>query len=183
MTDKSDTEIELELAWLVKYLPKDINMAGQTEIVQAYLEDTDPNIKDVRIRQKDGKFTYTVKKFMKNAQETGYTSETTKKLTKEEFERLKRRSNKKIRKIRYLYPLSDGLVAEIDVYKDNLEGLIVVEVEFPSIQALKSFILPDWFGKEVTDSDGIYPPVIADMSFDEVNKINDQYQQKQHEFE
>lgn len=142
-----------------------------------------PKIKDLKIREKDGVFTQTVKRFMKNTQETGYTSEETKDLSKNEFENLWDKTKKKIRKTRYFYPLADGLTAEIDVYKDNLEGLVVVEVEFLSIDAYKIFSTPEWFGKEVTDSKGIYPPVIAEMTLEEVDKINKTYKQKPHEFE
>lgn len=176
-------EIELELAWLVKYIPKDLNRNSFAKIRQAYLESLDPEIKDIRIREKDGKFTYTIKKFIKSSQETGYTKEETKELSENEFMKLWISAKKKIRKNRYFYPLPDKLIGEIDFYKDNLEGLTVVEVEFPSIQAYKMFKIPNWFGKEVTDSKGIYPPVIAGMTIDEVKKINKRYKQKQHEFE
>lgn len=175
--------IELELAWLVKRLPKDLDKCKSGEIKQAYLENEDPIVKDVRIREKDGVFTQTVKKFIKSSQETGYTSEETKDLSKKEFINLWDKAKKKIRKIRYFYPLLNSFTAEIDIYKDNLEGLTVVEVEFPSIEAYKRFKRPNWFGKEVTDSKGVYPPVIADMTFEEVDKINRGYSQKPHEFE
>ena len=52
-----------------------------------------------------------------------------------------------------------------------------------SIEAEKSFKEPSWFGKEVTDSKGIYPPVIANMTIEEVNKINEEYRQEPHSYE
>lgn len=176
-------DTELELAWLVKSLPKDLDKYESTEIQQAYIESANPKIKDIRIRKKDGVFTYTVKSFIKNPQETGYNKEETKKLSKKEFLVLWKKSNKKVRKIRYFYPIADKLTAEIDVYKDNLEGLVVVEVEFLSIEVCKKFVVPDWFGKEVTDSKGVYPPFIANLSIEKVDQINDKYRQKPHEFE
>lgn len=181
--NNSSQELELELAWLVKSLPEDLTKYKSTEILQGYIESPDPNIKDIRIREKEGKYTYTIKTFVKNSQETGYNKESTRQLSKEEFTEFWKKASKKIRKVRYFYPLKDSLIAEVDIYKDNLEGLMVVEVEFPSISVYKAFKVPNWFGKEVTDSKGIYPPVIADMTIEEVNKINDNYQQKPHEFE
>lgn len=180
---KGHQETELELAWLVKYLPNEITSCKSTEIRQAYLDANDPGIKDIRIREKNGKFTYTVKKFLKNAQETGYSKEETRKLSKQEYLKLWKKAKKKIRKIRYYYPLKSNLTSEIDIYKDNLQGLIVVEVEFPSIKVCKEFKSPNWFGKEVTDSKGIYPPFIAELSIDKVNDINRHYTQKPHHFE
>lgn len=176
-------EIELELAWLTRYLPEDLDKCKSTEIKQAYFENSDPEVKDERIREKGGVFTHTIKRFLKSSQETGYTKEETRKLSEKEFLNLWNMAKKKIRKIRYFYSLLNGLTAEVDVYKDNLEGLVVVEVEFPSIESFKKFKKPDWFGKEVTDSKGIYPPVIANMTLQEVDKINRGYVQKPHEFE
>lgn len=180
---KSKNEIELELVWLVKNLPKDYKRHKSANIRQAYLKGSEPSVKDVRVREKNGVYTLTKKRFIKSPQETGYTQESTKKLTKEDFLKLWKISKKRIRKIRYFYPLDNGLIAEIDIYKDNLEGLIVVEVEFPSILAYEKFATPKWFGKEVTDSKGIYPPVIANMKLEEVDRINSKYKQKPHEFE
>jgi adenylate cyclase len=179
----TNEELELELAWLVKFLPENLTKLKSIEIKQGYIESSDPKVKDVRIREKEGKFTYTTKTFIKNSQETGYNKESTRQLSKEEFSKLWGKANKKVRKLRYFYPMSENLTAEVDVYQDNLDGLVVVEVEFPSVSAYKAFEVPDWFGKEVTDSKGVYPPVIADMTIEEVKKINEKYRQKPHEFE
>ena len=169
METKEESELELELAWLVRHIPKDLFKKKSCEIRQGYLQSSDPKVKDVRIREKDGKYTYTIKTFIKNSQETGFNREENKQLSKKEFENYWHDAVKKIR--------------EVDVYKDNLEGLNVVEVEFPSIDAYKTFEKPNWFGKEVTDSKGIYPPVIAEMDIAKVNKMNRVYKQKPHKFE
>jgi CYTH domain-containing protein len=44
----------------------------------------------------------------------------------------------------------DGHVAEVDVYAGSLEGLVVVEVEFPTREDAEAFVPPPWFGDEVT---------------------------------
>ena len=53
-------------------------------------------------------------------------------------------------KTRYLVPLQDGLEAEVDVYGEALEGLVVAEIEFPSETESEAFSAPDWLGREVT---------------------------------
>jgi len=176
-------EIELELAWLVASLPNNLGQCKNIKIVQAYLENSDPHIKDARVREKGGVYTYTIKRFAKNSQETGYCTEETREISREKFLKLSGESNKKITKTRYFYPLSQGLTAEIDIYEENLTGLSVVEVEFPNIEAYKQFVPPNWFGKEVSDSYGIYPPFIANLSIEEVNAINQKYLQKPHNFD
>ena len=47
------------------------------------------------------------------------------------------------------------LVAEVDEYAGALDGLVVVEVEFPDEEAARGFEPPAWFGRELTD-DGRY---------------------------
>ncbi len=39
---------------------------------------------------------------------------------------------------------------ELDVFHDELEGLRLVEVEFPSRERSRAFVPPAWFGREVT---------------------------------
>lgn len=51
-------------------------------------------------------------------------------------------------KTRYIVPFN-GLIWEIDVFHGHLEGLIVAEVELPSVDTPVE-PLPDFIGKEVT---------------------------------
>lgn len=55
-----------------------------------------------------------------------------------------------IRKKRYLIPLSDGLTAELDIFEEAFEGLLLAEVEFPSVDDAEAFCPPEWFGEDVT---------------------------------
>lgn len=54
-----------------------------------------------------------------------------------------------LEKVRHALPLGDGLVLEVDVYAGALSGLVVAEVELPSIDAAVS--LPAWLGREITE--------------------------------
>jgi len=55
-----------------------------------------------------------------------------------------------LEKRRYYMPIGSH-TAEIDVYKRELTGLIVCEVEFESVDEANKFIPPDFFGREVTE--------------------------------
>lgn len=44
----------------------------------------------------------------------------------------------------------ENLIAEIDVFHGRLDGLILIEVEFPDEETALHFIPPTWFGREVT---------------------------------
>lgn len=68
--------------------------------------------------------------------------------------------NQFVAKTRYRIPLptvpnADSglpchLVAELDLFHGRLQGLRVVEVEFPSTAVADAFVPPDWFGREVS---------------------------------
>ena len=46
-----------------------------------------------------------------------------------------------------------GATIEVDVYGGAHDGLVVAEIEFPSVAASESFAPPDWIGEEVTGDD------------------------------
>lgn len=179
--------IELEKVWLVKELPENVNKYRKSNITQAYLDNyTDEsgiNIKHARIRKKDDEYSLTIKYFAGSKAETGQLIEKTELITKDKYISLIKQAKSKVVKIRTYIPLDNGLTAELDQYQNNLKGLNVVEVEFPSLSLLKTFKLPDWFSKELTDSNGVYPPFIADKSIEEINKINEEYVQKEHNYD
>lgn len=74
-------------------------------------------------------------------------------LTRDAYEHLiSKVDGRLIQKKRYMIPLDDNLVIELDVFEGELAPLILAEVEFPSEKASNSFIAPDWFGEDVTFS-------------------------------
>jgi CYTH domain-containing protein len=58
---------------------------------------------------------------------------------------------RRVEKRRTLVPLSESLVAEVDVFSGALAGLAVAEVEFASASAAAAFVPPAWFGADVSD--------------------------------
>ena len=63
-----------------------------------------------------------------------------------------RRVQKSRRRVRLAGGAGDAaLVAEVDEYAGALDGLVVVEVEFPDEEAAAGFEPPAWFGRELTD--------------------------------
>ena len=57
---------------------------------------------------------------------------------------------RRVSKARHEIPLGDGLTAELDVYDGAHDGLLTVEIEFPSLAASEAFAPPPWIGREVT---------------------------------
>lgn len=60
---------------------------------------------------------------------------------------------RRLEKTRRSQPLPGELLVEVDEYHEDLDGLWVAEVEFPSVQASAAFTAPGWFGAEVTGDD------------------------------
>jgi CYTH domain-containing protein len=55
-----------------------------------------------------------------------------------------------IKKTRYFLPLDETHTIELDIFHDQLDGLMLAEIEFETEEEAKSYIVPDWFGREVT---------------------------------
>lgn len=155
--------MEIERKFLVKYVPYIISEYVHHEVSQGYIY-TSPVI---RIRRSDDRFYLTVKSdgFLKREEfEIDITEEAFKDLS------LKCEGNI-ISKTRYKIPLEDGLTAELDVFHGAFEGLMYVEVEFPTEEAANSFIAPDYFGRDVTESEGYQNSSLSAMDKDEIRRF------------
>jgi adenylate cyclase len=72
-------------------------------------------------------------------------------LNMEAFEKLKKKIDGNIiYKTRYLIPLKEGFTVELDVFGEQLSGLIFAEVEFPDEKTANEFRPPAWLGKDLS---------------------------------
>lgn len=67
-----------------------------------------------------------------------------------------------VAKTRHLVP-HDGLVIEVDEFEGDNAGLVIAEVELPTIDHV--FAPPDWLGEEVTDDPRYYNVALARTPF------------------
>jgi len=144
----------------VKFLPNNLDKQVAYNIEQGYLS-TRPTIRirkksyvDENNKKKDD-FILTYKSKTKEAllidSSICASNEVELPLTSESYLHLKEKIDRNlVEKTRYNIPLDNGLIAELDVFKGNLEGLVFVEVEFESEKQALSFIPPDWFGIDVS---------------------------------
>lgn len=112
--------IEIERKWLIKQMP-DIaaHQPEEThEITQSYLP-----VSGLRLRQKDDTYLITLKSSGRIAR-----SEWEESLPKWAYQELIGQAVGSLRKTRYVFHDGEQLL-EVDVYHDNLEGLITVEAE------------------------------------------------------
>lgn len=158
--------LEIEKTFLVKKIPDDLSSYNSHQIKQGYISLSSPAL---RIRQKDNKFELT-KKIPLKAGDWSSVEEINIPLTEAEFNKLWLLTEKSLEKIRYEIPLHDNLIAELDVFRGELEGLSFVEVEFISEDQMNLFQKPDWFGKDITQEDFSANVFLAGKNFLEVKK-------------
>jgi len=136
--------MEIERKFLVKYLPENMEKFEQKRISQGYIC-TNPV---VRIRRSNDDYFLTYKSKGLMARE-----EYEMPLTAEAFEHmLPKIDGILIDKIRYMVPLDEKRIAELDIFQGTLAPLRLVEVEFESIEEANAFVPPAWFGDDVTNS-------------------------------
>lgn len=136
--------MEIERKFLIHSLPVDLDKYQSRRIEQAYLC-TEPV---VRIRRQDDDYILTYKSAGMMAREEYNLA-----LTREAYLHLKEKADGIVlSKTRYLLPLDNGLMIELDVFDAPYETLYLAEVEFSSVHEANSFVAPDWFGEDVTYS-------------------------------
>ena len=132
--------MEIERKFLIKQLPE-LDNYKYVDIEQGYLS-TSPV---VRIRKKNDSYILTYKGSGLMERE-----EIEAALTEEAYKHLLAKiDGHPITKRRYLIPL-DKYTVELDVFEGHMKGLIMAEVEFPSVEEANGFVPPEWFGEDVT---------------------------------
>lgn len=165
---------EFELTYLVKKLPD--NFSTQTkskEILDIYLPSTSEHA-TLRVRKLGDRYEIT-KKEPVSGTDSSHQHENTIPLTKEEFEELSTLKGKRVRKIRYYYE-EEGAFFEIDVFQDNLTGLVLVDVEFHSNEEKAMFVPPEWFGADVTQEKFIAGGVLCGKAYEDIQDHLDKFQ-------
>jgi len=139
--------MEIERKYLVRELPSDLDSYPHTEIEQGYLC-TSPTL---RIRRMGDVFILTVKEHIIGNTTAIQNREEEFSMPRESYERLKAKCDGNlVSKTRYRIPLYNSLTAELDIFHGAHEGLRLVEVEFPSVEAADAFTPPAWFGEDVS---------------------------------
>ena len=84
-----------------------------------------------------------------------------------EFEALSKIDGKRLRKIRYAYNY-EGHTAEIDVFEDALEGLVLADFEFDGQGAMDAFKIPDFCLAEVTQEEFVAGGYLCGKSYSDI---------------
>lgn len=134
--------MEIERKFLVSTLP-DLNNVIFNELKQAYLS-FEP---EVRIRSLDDSLFYLAEKSTGDLSR----SEIEPQINGVTFQILTSLvQGRIISKTRYYVSLNNNITAELDIYHGELEGLVTVETEFKSEKEANEFVVPNWYGREIT---------------------------------
>lgn len=162
--------MEIEKKYRIKQMQQGLDKFDKKEIEQGYL----CNEPVVRIRKSNNEYYMTYKSRLNMKADSSKAlccEEVELPLTKESFEHLKEKvDHNMIKKIRYHIPLEDNLVAELDIFLNKLDGLTIVEVEFPDEEAAGAFVPPTWFGEDVTFDNRFKNNYLA--TIDSISQLN-----------
>lgn len=133
--------MEIERKFTIIRLPENMRDYPYQHIEQGYLS-TEPV---VRIRRQDDTYLLTYK-----GSGMMVRTEYNLPLTKDAYEHMKPKADGiVITKKRYLIPY-ESYTIELDVFENELEGLIIAEVEFATEEEATAFCPPPWFKEDVT---------------------------------
>lgn len=169
-------ETEFELTFLARELPEGLKVCEYKEIIDFYV----PNRKkhpSLRIR-KDGNSFILTRKQPAKWDDPSHQIETHMDLDELEFIYLSRnQSLLKLRKVRYFYQFQNKTF-HIDIFQDELEGLVLVEIEFDSAKEKKDFKMPSFCLSDVTKEEFIAGGMLAGKSFRDIKETLDKFDYK-----
>lgn len=157
-------EVELELTYLVKTLP-DLTKAPSKLVVDVYFP-LNATHSCLRLRQNGDQFEIT-KKIPVDGADSSHQHEHTIKLTQPEFTALAVAPGKRVVKRRYFYDFN-GRLAEIDVFEENLKGLVLADFEFKTREEQAAFKMPDFCLADVTQDEAVAGGYLAGKSYADV---------------
>ena len=165
--------LELEKTYLAKYIP-DISACKNKEIIDLYFPKNSYH-PTLRIRKSGQKFEMTKKTMVDN--DTSKQLEHNIILTEDEFLTLSKAEGKRVAKIRYYYDFN-GRTAEIDIFHEELSGLVLVDFEFDNEQDKDAFPLPDFCLLDVTGIEFIAGEMLCGKTYQDIQAQLDQLEYK-----
>jgi CYTH domain-containing protein len=169
------TEVELEKTYLARVIPEELENSRSEVISDSYLP-ADAVHPKIRLRHRGERYELT-KKEPVDGTDSSKQNEHTIPLTQTEYESLAAVSSKKLTKRRYYHHIS-GRLAEVDVYQDSLNGLVVIEFEFENETEKAEFQTPDVCLADVTQEETIAAGMLAGKSYADIQPALEQYNYK-----
>jgi CYTH domain-containing protein len=172
----NNNQIEYEKTYLLKFIPDNLIKSPHKEIIDIYIPKNAAHPK-LRIR-KNGNNYEICKKYPVIAGDASQQHEFTIPISEDEFKELNSNlTGKRAKKYRYYYKYKDK-IAEIDVFKDDLTGLILVDFEFVNKQEKDNFIPPEFCLADVTQETIVAGGMIVGKKYTQIESILAKYNYK-----
>jgi CYTH domain-containing protein len=157
--------IELEKTYLAKFLPPDLASSDYSDMLDVYLpiSSTHPHL---RLRKRGDKLEMT-KKTLINKGDASEQLEQTIILEQDEFDALAKVEGKRVSKKRYYFKWKNRTI-EVDVFQEALAGLVLVDVEFDSVEEKENSPMPDFCLVEVTQKDFLAGGMLCGKSYGDI---------------
>ncbi|MEI6755837.1 MAG: hypothetical protein WCK80_02395 [bacterium] len=167
-TNTSPTEVELELTYLASALPTEIATVQPKRLVDVYIPESGVDHARLRLRKKGEKFEATKKIPLVEGDASAHT-EMTIPLDEAEFSALIQVSNKRVVKDRYNVVI-EGSPAEVDVFREELSGLVLIDFEFASETEKVNFKQPEICLADVTQENFIAGGLLAGKTYQDIEQ-------------
>ena len=135
---------EIERKYLIKQIPN-LKSIKPIRYERYYINDNINN--QIRVQKKDERFELETKSKISNAEYKKEKQE----ITEQQFLQLIKDCKKVI--IRDSYLIDEKPNITIKIYQGTYKGLIRAEVEFDSEYEYNNFEIPEWFGKDITNTE------------------------------
>lgn len=166
------TDIELEKTFLARSVPAGLDAAVSRVITDHYVP-ADAQHPIIRLRANGDVYELTKKQPIDGVDST-MQHEHTIQLTKPEYDVFSSLPAKLVSKRRYDC-LLDGHAAQVDVFRGDLEGLAVIDFEFPTQAAMAAFEPPDICLADVSQDVFIAGGVLAGKSYADIEPYLKKY--------
>jgi CYTH domain-containing protein len=160
-------QLELEKTYLARYLPEKLWEYEHKDLLDIYVPESAEH-PTLRIRRRGDKYEITKKTPVENADASQHVEHTIV-LEQAEFAALAQVKGKKVHKTRYGYSYQNYM-AEIDVFKDELAGLVLVDFEFETIEEMEAFKMPDFCLVDVTQEVAFAGGMLCGKKYADVEK-------------
>jgi len=158
---------ELERTYIAKKLPAKLRTFPSKKMLDLYIPSTSTH-PGLRVRKQGNIYQITKKRPISKGDASRQTEETIL-LSSDEYKELSSLEGKRIVKTRYYYKQGKTNF-EIDVFHEGLEGLVLVDVEFSSVEEKDAFVMPGFCLAEVTQEKFIAGGMLCGKTYSDIQK-------------
>lgn len=166
MNTHNNAVLELERTFLARYIPPEVATATAIDMEDVYIPEDMSVHPSLRVRRLNNKYEIT-KKVQPDQGDASRHLEMTIDLSETEYAALRKASSRTVAKKRYQVTI-DTFSAEVDVFTGNLAGLVLIDFEFSTPEAMEQFSPPDCCLLDVTQEVFIAGGMLAGRSYHDI---------------